>query len=419
MHENREISCTSWSTDQDRSAKAINRTADMNVQEKSDCAVVPVNQPNNEGQQPSAEAGGGRAQTEENIVPSHMRPTQSGKRMSLGLDGVRQAARKKKQEQFTALLHHLSVGLLRDSFYALFASGDSVTRAHLHAVVDKGYEEDSAVDPKVAEYLHISEAFERAAEFDLIHSHYDFMALTYTRLVKTPVLTTIHGFSSPKIMPVYQKYRDGYFVSISDSDRAAGLNYLATVYNGIDLSLYPLQEPSGDDLIFLGRIHPDKGVHLAIEVARLSGLRLIIAGMIQDEAYFREQVKPHLDNQNIRYVGPVGVPGKNELFARARALLHLNTIPERFGLVLVEANAAGVPVIAMDLGSCREVIKDGQTGFLVNNVNEAVRALERLSEIDRTACRQRVQQCFSIKTMVEAYERVYSTIFELEEKRQS
>jgi len=107
----------------------------------------------------------------------------------------------------------------------LFASRDSVTRAHLHAVVDKGYEEDSTVDPKVAEYLHISEAFERAAEFDLIHSHYDFMALTYTRLVKTPVLTTIHGFSSAKIMPVYQKYRDGYFVSISDSDRAAGLNY--------------------------------------------------------------------------------------------------------------------------------------------------------------------------------------------------
>jgi len=121
----------------------------------------------------------------------------------------------------------------------LFASRDSVTRAHLHAVVDQGYEEDPAVDPKVAEYLHISEAFEHAAEFDLIHSHYDFMALTYIRLVKTPVLTTIHGFSSPRIMPVYEKYRDGYFVSISNSDRAPGLNYLATVYNGIDLSLYP------------------------------------------------------------------------------------------------------------------------------------------------------------------------------------
>jgi glycosyltransferase involved in cell wall biosynthesis len=301
----------------------------------------------------------------------------------------------------------------------LFASRDSVTRARLHAVVDKGYEEDATVDPKVVEYLHISEAFEHAAEFDLIHSHYDFMALTYTRLIRTPVLTTIHGFSSPKIMPIYHKYGDGYFVSVSDSDRATGLNYLATVYNGIDLSLYPLQDSGGQDLIFLGRIHPDKGVHLAIEVARLSGMRLIIAGIVQDETYFREQIKPHLDDQNILYIGPVDVKGKNELFARARALLHLNTIPERFGLVLVEANAAGVPVIAMDLGSCREVIKDGETGFLVANVAEAVRVLERILEIDRRVCRGRVQQHFSIDTMVQGYERVYSMIFDLEARSRS
>jgi glycosyltransferase involved in cell wall biosynthesis len=301
----------------------------------------------------------------------------------------------------------------------LFASRDSVTRARLHAVVAKGYEEDSEIDPKVAEYLHISEAFEHAAEFDLIHSHYDFMALTYSRLVQTPVLTTIHGFSSPKIMPVYQKYRDGYFVSISDSDRAPGLNYLATVYNGIDLSLYPLQKSGGDDMIFLGRIHPDKGVHLAIEVARLSGRRLIIAGIIQDEVYYREKLKPHIDDREVCYIGPVGVAEKNELFARACVLLHLNTIPERFGLVLAEANAAGIPVIAMDLGSCREVIEDGRTGFLVNNVSEAVQALERLPEIDRSGCRKRVQQCFSIETMVEAYERVYAAIFEREARRQS
>ena len=301
----------------------------------------------------------------------------------------------------------------------LFASADSVTRAHLHAVVDSGYEENASLDPKVSEYLHISEVFEHAGEFDLIHSNYDFMPLTYSRLVSTPVLTTIHGFSSEQIMPVYQKYRDGYFVSVSDSDRAADLNYLATVYNGIDLSLYPLQEHGGDNLVFLGRIHPDKGVHLAIEVAKLTGMRLIIAGIIQDENYFRKQVKPHLDDHNIVYIGPVNVAGKNELFAGARALLHLNTIPERFGLVLVEANAAGVPVIAMDLGSCREVIKDNQTGFLVKNVTEAVRAVGRISEIDRGACRRRVRQHFSIDTMVEGYERVYSTIFDLEAKRRS
>src|SRR3984885_9043 len=177
----------------------------------------------------------------------------------------------------------------------LFATGDSVTRAHLQAVIAKGYEEDRSLDPKVAEYLHISEAFEHAAEFDLIHSHYDFMALTYTRLVNTPVLTTIHGFSSPRIMPAYQKYRNGYFVSISNSDRAPGLNYLATVYNGIDLALYKFQESPGEELIFLGRIHPDKGVHLAIAVARLSGLPLLIAGIIQDREYFEKQVEPYLD----------------------------------------------------------------------------------------------------------------------------
>jgi glycosyltransferase involved in cell wall biosynthesis len=299
----------------------------------------------------------------------------------------------------------------------LFASGDSVTQAQLHAVVNKGYEEDPAADSKVAEYLHISEAFEHAGEFDLIHSHYDFMPLSYTRLIKTPVLTTIHGFSSAKIMPMYQKYHDGYFVSVSDSDRAIGLNYLATVYNGIDLSLYPFQECGGDDLIFLGRIHPDKGVHLAIEVARLSGIRLIIAGIIQDKGYFREQIEPHLDDQNVLYIGPVDGKGKNELFSRARVLLHLNTIPERFGLVLAEANAAGVPVIAMDLGSCREVIRDRQTGFLVTNVAEAVRAVGQISEIDRSACRSRVRQYFSIEKMVEGYERVYSTIFDLEVNR--
>ncbi len=298
----------------------------------------------------------------------------------------------------------------------LFATRDSVTRARLHAVIDRGYEEDRSIDPKVAEYLHISEAFERAAEFDLIHSHYDFMALAYTRLVKTPVLTTIHGFSSPQIMPVYEKYRDGYFVSISNSDRAPDLNYLATVYNGIDLSLYPFQERAGDSLVFLGRIHPDKGTHLAIEVARASGLPLLIAGIIQDQTYFQAQVQPYL-NDAIRYIGPVDVAGKNALFARALALLHLNTIPERFGLVLAEGNAAGVPVIAMDLGSCREVIGDGQTGLLVHSAGEAVSALSRLGGIDRNACRRRVQERFSIETMVEAYERVYRTIFELESKK--
>jgi glycosyltransferase involved in cell wall biosynthesis len=301
----------------------------------------------------------------------------------------------------------------------LFATGDSVTTARLRAVVDRGYEEDRSIDPKVAEYLHIPEVFERAAEFDLIHSHYDFMALAYSRLVKTPMVTTIHGFSSPQILPVYRKYRDGYFVSISDSDRLPELNYVATVYNGIDLSLYPFQPRAGEDLVFLGRIHPDKGVLLAIEVAQRSGRRLLIAGIVQDRAYFEERVRPHVNGTTVQFLGPVDVAGKNRLFARAFALLHLNTIPERFGLVLAEANAAGVPVIAMDLGSCREVIHDRVTGFLSGGVDDAVQCLDLVPGIDRAACRQRVLERFSVETMVRAYERVYAAVLQTERGKQA
>jgi glycosyltransferase involved in cell wall biosynthesis len=152
-------------------------------------------------------------------------------------------------------------------------------------------------------------------------------------------------------------------------------------------------------------------------VARLSGRRLVIAGIVQDIAYFDEQVKPHLDGEKIRFIGAVDVAGKNELFARAYALLHLNTIPERFGLVLAEANAAGVPVIAMDLGSCREVIADRVTGFLVKDAGEAARCMELVPQIDRRACRERVAHCFSVDTMVQRYEHVYTTVLEIEAKK--
>jgi len=293
----------------------------------------------------------------------------------------------------------------------LFATKDSITRARLHAVVERGYEEDRDVDPKVCEYLHLSEAFEHADEFDLIHSHYDFMSLTYSRLIKTPLVTTIHGFSTPNVLPVYRKYNGHvHYVSISSADRAPDLDYLATVYNGIDTSSYKFYAEPGEHLVFLGRIHPDKGTHLACETARRAGRRLIIAGIIQDKEYFEEKVKPYIDDVDIQFIGAVGIEGKNQLFKQAYAVLHLNELPERFGLVLVEANAAGVPVIAMDRGSCREVIKDSETGFLVNGVDEAVAALDRIPDIDRHRCRQRVEKYFSIKSMVDGYEEVYYRI---------
>lgn len=297
----------------------------------------------------------------------------------------------------------------------LFATGDSITKAKLHSVIDMGYEEDLNKDPKVCEYLHICEVYENADKFDLIHNHYDFMGLVYSKMVKTPILTTIHGFSSPKVMPVYEKYNNKvYYVSISNADRAPSLKYIATIYNGINLEQFTFNPTPGNNLVWLGRIHPDKGVHLAVELSKRTQIPLIIAGIIQDKRYFSELVEPHIDNKLITFIGAVGPEERDELFSKALTVVHLNLLPERFGLVLVEAMACGVPVIAMDRGSCREVIKDKETGYLVNNVDEAVKAIDRLGEIDRKNCRKRVELNFTTDKMVENYEKVYELIFNRE-----
>jgi len=299
----------------------------------------------------------------------------------------------------------------------LFATKDSITKAKLHAVIEKGYEEDETADRKVLEMLQISEVMEMADQFDLIHSNYDFIPLTYSRLINTPMLTTIHGFSSDLIRPVYRKYKEGYFVSISDSDRDPELSYLATVYNGIDLSNLTLPAKRGDKLVFLGRIHPDKGTHLACEAAKKAGMDLIVAGIIQDQDYFDNLVKPHIDDTSIKFIGPVNPVQRDSLFKEAYAVLHLNELPERFGLVLAEANGAGVPVIAYDRGSCREVIADGKTGFLVNTVDEAVETIGKIEQIKPEVCRKHVEDNFSIDCMVSGYEKVYEEIFELERQK--
>ena len=299
----------------------------------------------------------------------------------------------------------------------LFATADSITNAKLQAVIEKGYEEDKTTEPKVCEYLHISNLMEQADKFDLIHNNFDFPPLTYSKLIKTPILTTIHGFSSPEILKIYRKYKHNYYTSISDSDRDCQLDYLATVYNGIDISGITFHEKPGADLVFLGRIHPDKGTHLAIETAKKAGIKLIIAGIIQDQQYFNEMVKPHIDNKTVEFIGPVDPPKRNKLFACAKALLHLHTIPERFGLVITEAMAAGVPVIAMDLGSPREIIIDNKVGFLVNNTDQATQAINKTDQINRRDCRQHVKQNFSIEQMVCGYEKVYKKIFQLEAEK--
>ncbi len=257
---------------------------------------------------------------------------------------------------------------------------------------------------------------ERADEFDLIHSNFDYLPLTYLPFIKTPMLTTIHGFSDPDILRVYRDHKDTYYVSISDADRDSELPYLATVYNGIDLSNITFRETGGDKLVCYGRIHPDKGYHLAVEVAEKSGRELLLAGIIQDQAYFDNELMPHIDGKLIKFIGPVNPQQRDALLKEACVVLHLNTIPERFGLVLAESNAAGVPVIAMDLGSCREVIADKKTGYLVGNVDEAVQALGKIDKIDRKTCRKHVEENFTIDIMVSKYEKVYEEIFRRQEQ---
>ena len=316
------------------------------------------------------------------------------------------------------VVSNLTEGLVAKGWdVTLFATADSITNAKLSAIVSRGYEEDKSVDPRIVSCLHISEVFEHANSFDLIHNHFDYLPLTYSRLVSTPMLTTIHGFSSHQILPVYNKYKNNYYVSISDSDRNKDLPYLATVYNGIDLSNLTFTDKPGDKLVFLGRIHLDKGPHLAIEIAKKCGMDLIIAGIIQDQAYFDNLIKPHLNSSSIQYIGPVGPVARDALLKQAYAVIHLNMIPERFGLVMAESMAAGVPVIAMDLGSCREVIEDNQTGYLVNNVDEAVEAVGKIDQIDRKKCRRRVEEKFTIDCMVAGYEKVYAEIFRREAKK--
>lgn len=295
----------------------------------------------------------------------------------------------------------------------LFATKDSVTKANLVGFVDKGYEEDTSQIPAVSTCLHISKALSRADEFDLIHSNFDYLPLTYLPFIQTPMLTTVHGFSEPDILRVYRDHKDTYYVSISDSDRDPELPYVATVYNGIDLANLTFRQQPGESLVFYGRIHPDKGLHLAIETARKADMPLIVAGIIQDQDYFN-QCATHFDDKLIKFIGPVNPPQRDALLKEALAVIHLNTIPERFGLVMAESMAAGVPVIAMDLGSCREVIKDKETGFLVNSVDEAVEAMRKIDRIDRKKCRQRVEENFTIDCMVSGYEKVYEEIFRRE-----
>lgn len=315
-------------------------------------------------------------------------------------------------ERFVSML---TEGLVdRGVDVTLFATADSITKARLIATADRGYSEDPDIEPKVWEGLHIAEVFERAGEFDLIHNNFDYLPLTFIRLVDTPVLTTIHGFSSQRILPVYEKYNGhGYYVAISDADRSEKLDYIATVHHGIVLDDFDLTAEPGDYLLFFGRIHHEKGAAEAIRVARRCGLPLVIAGIVQDQAYFDSEVAPHLDGETVRFVGPVGPHRRNELLGGARALLHLINFDEPFGLSVIEAMACGTPVIAVKRGSMPELIEHGIDGFLIDGIDAAVEAVAAASSLDRHRVRRTIEERFTLDRMVDDYIAVYQRAVEL------
>jgi glycosyltransferase involved in cell wall biosynthesis len=285
-----------------------------------------------------------------------------------------------------------------------------MTSAKLESVISVGYEEEPGQDAKVSECLHISNLMERAETFDIIHNHFDFLPLTYSRLISTPMITTIHGFSSPLIVPVYKKYNDtcGY-VSISFADRSPELKYLATIYHGINGDDFSFNNEPEDYLLFLGRIHPDKGTADAIEIARKAKRRLLIAGIIQDRDYFNEKIQPYLDGE-ITFVGHADPVKRNKLLRNAYALLHPIHFNEPFGLSVAEAMYCGTPVVAYNKGSMPELIEDNKTGFLVDSLPEAVYAVSQVDAISRLTCHCHSVSRFSLEKMVKDYVEVYEQV---------
>jgi glycosyltransferase involved in cell wall biosynthesis len=321
-------------------------------------------------------------------------------------------------EQFASLL---TEGLVAAGHHVtLFATADSVTTAALHATAPCGWSEDPTIDAKVAECLHVASVFERAGDFDIIHNGFDFLPLTYSHLVTTPVITTIHGFSSRRIIPVYERYDSTTaYVSISDADRHPNLHYAATIHHGIDIDGFGIHRSPGEHLLFFGRIHPDKGTAHAIEVARRCGRRLDIAGIIQDEGYFRSEVAPHVDGKRVRYLGAVGTSERAGILGGAHALLHLIDFDEPFGYSVVEAMACGTPVIARRRGSMAEIVNHAKNGFLVDTQEEAAAAVHASGELDREAVRASVAARFDIERMVDDYLALYRRVVELHRDAQT
>ena len=265
------------------------------------------------------------------------------------------------------------------------------------------------MDGRVWEALHVARAMERSAEFDIVHNQLDWLPLVFGAQWAAPMVTTIHGFSGEAILPAYERSASA-FVSISDADRSPALDYVATVHHGIDMVELDSSASPGADLVVFGRIHPDKGIADAIEIAARAGRRLVICGIVQDAAYFAERIEPHIDGDRVVYRGSVGPAERADVLTSAAVLLHPIHFDEPFGLSVVEAMACGTPVVAYRRGSMPEIVDEGVTGFVVDDVAAAVDRIAGAAALDRGAVRARARARFDVERMVDGYLEVYDLV---------
>lgn len=291
----------------------------------------------------------------------------------------------------------------------LFATLDSITTATLDGVCAHGYAEDPEMDGRVWEALHVSHALARSGEFDLVHNHLDWLPLAFDQHARAPMITTVHGFSGPGILPAYARSSSA-FVAISDADRAPELNYVATIHHGVELGALPYRAVPDQHLVAFGRIHPDKGTADAIAIARAAGRPLVICGIVADQRYFAEQVEPHIDGDRVTFLGSVGPQRRAQVLGSAAVMLHPIYFDEPFGLSVVEAMACGTPVVAYRRGSMSEVVDEGVTGWLAHDVASAVDAVGAALVLDRSLVHARAAQRFGVDRMVAQYLRVYEAM---------
>ncbi|MBW2121975.1 MAG: glycosyltransferase family 4 protein [Deltaproteobacteria bacterium] len=300
----------------------------------------------------------------------------------------------------------------------LFASGDSVTRARLVAPCTRALRlDEKAIDPLAHHILMLELVWKEAADFDVVHCHVDYLHFPIFRRLEVPNVTTLHGrLDIPDLAGLYKEFRDIPLVSISDAQRKPlwWANWKGTVYHGLPEDLYPFYRAPGSYLAFLGRISPEKRVDRAIEIARRLGMPIKIAAKVDkvDREYFERVVEPLLAYPFVEYVGEIGESEKREFLGKAYALLFPIDWPEPFGLVMIEAMACGTPVIAYRRGSVPEVMTDGVTGFVVDTLDDAVRAVEQVGSLDRSKIREVFETRFSARRMAGDYVKVYQRLIQ-------